>query len=133
MDLSKLDTAAGGEAGAVMTLRHPSDKDQIVTHDDDTPQTITLAGYDSPRWRKANREQIDAQVAKGRKSQITADEMENNSIELLVAATLDWNITLDGEKPKFSPDAARKFYKRFIWVREQVDNFAANRANFIKA
>lgn len=133
MDLSTLDTAAGGEAGAVMELRHPVTK-EVLTHEDGRPQTIRIAGYDSPRWRKANREQIDQRIENGRKKIVeTQADSERYAIDLLVAATLGWDIFLDGEVPAFTPAAAHKFYSRFIWVREQVDNFAANRANFIKA
>ncbi len=131
-DLANLDTAKASEGGATLELRHPV-TDEPLCHDDGKPMTIVIAGYDSPRWRKANRAQLDARVAAGRKAKITAEDMERAGVDLLVAATLKWDITLDGKRPECNPANVRDAYNRFIWLREQVDNFAANRGNFIKA
>jgi hypothetical protein len=55
-------------------------------------------------------------------------------IDGVVSATVGWSNIEDGENPiPFSEGNARDIYTRFIWIREQLETFIADRANFLKA
>lgn len=132
MDLANLDTARAGDDGAVMEVCHPV-TGAVLKHDDGRPFTVTVASYDSKRWRDASRAQIDKRLKEGRKATATAESLERDGVDLLVAATIAWDVVIDGNKPECKPDVVREVYGRFRWLREQVDLFAADRGNFIKA
>ena len=50
---------------------------------------------------------------------------------MLVAATLDCNLVLDGKKVKL--EDIGKIYKDLPWIAEQAIQFMADRGNFIEA
>ena len=65
---------------------------------------------------------------------ITPEELEAESTELLAALTAGWHlVTLDGHPldVPFSIENARELYAApaLAWLREQVDEFAADRGN----
>lgn len=136
LDLTSLDTAHGAEAGAVMEVLHPT-TGAVLTQEDGKPISLTLAGRDSDRYQRAARatrnKRLKAQQS-GRTAQISAEEMENDSIETIVSCTIGWEgICVDGATLPFSPDNARLLYKRLPWLLEQADAFIVDRANFLKA
>lgn len=64
---------------------------------------------------------------------ITPEEVEAEGTDLLVALTADWHLLGKNGEPlgiPFSPQNARTIYDKVTWVREQVDQFAADRGNF---
>lgn len=131
LDLSALDTTRGAEQGAELQLSHPRSGELI-------PARISLLGADSSAWldkhREFQRRRAD-RLNRTRKFVVSPEDLEAEQLELLVVATTGWDwsgITLEGEPvPAFSADAARRIYKRFGWVREQVDAFVQDRANFL--
>jgi hypothetical protein len=134
MDLSQFDTTQTAEEGAVMTVTHPA-TGVPLEQDDGTPVTITLAGTDSERFRRAERQALNRRLQGPRRNQnVTAEELEANGINGLVACTLAWSgIVLDGESLACTPDNARLVYKRLPWLREQANEFTGQRANFLRA
>ncbi len=69
-----------------------------------------------------------------RRGQISAEEIENDDLEQLVAVTVAWSgVGLDGSDLPYSADNARKLYKRLPWLREQAGAFVTDRANFLLA
>ena len=73
------------------------------------------------------------QVSKTKKSEITAEELERAGLELISKATKDWNITFDGEQPKFSPELAIKVYDEIFWIRDQIEEAISNSLDFTRA
>lgn len=133
IDLANLDTTTASETGAVMEVRHPV-TGEVLRHDDGSAQTITLIGKDSDRFLKLARIQSDKRIqatVRSRQPALTAS-VEKDDIELLVNATLDWNIVMGGQKPKAEAKNYREAYSKFRWLREQVDEFVGNRSNFLK-
>lgn len=129
MDLSKLNTAAADQ-GVEMVLRHPATDDALQT-EGGQPISITLAGGDSERARKARNAAHNRRLQRMNKK-LTAESLEAEGLDVLVACTLGWqNIHFEGEDLAFSPDNARKLYKAVPWIREQVDAFIVDRANFL--
>ena len=133
MDLSSFDTAKSADTGAKMQLRNPADESILLDG-----VFITVAGRDSDRFQKAERAQTDFRLEQsrvsGRPAKLSSAGIEADRIKILVACTLGWEgIELDGAALEFSADNAEKLYKRLPWVKEQVDRFIADRANFLKA
>ena len=74
-------------------------------------------------------------LAQRGRMRITPEELEAESTELLAALTAGWHlVTLDGHPldVPFSIENARELYAApaLAWLREQVDEFAADRGNF---
>jgi hypothetical protein len=62
----------------------------------------------------------------------TLEDLERDGIELTVACTTGWkNMVIDEQEIPFSVENARKVYTQYTWIREQVDGFVNDRANFL--
>lgn len=135
MDLGKLDTRSAADEGAFLHLRHP--KTDAPLHDEATgePVGITLLGKDSSVYRSIERSQANRRLERlGRTggAPLTADEIEANTLELLVGCTKNLHHIVLGEPLTFSPANAKKLYTAGPpWIREQVDVFIGTRANFL--
>lgn len=133
MDLSELDSVKAAEQGAAMELLHPVSKAPLKQADG-TPITITLAGTDSDRFRKAEREKANRRLNATTRKPLDVDTFKADGIDLLVACTITWSgIKVAGELLDCTPANAARVYKEFPWIKEQVDAFAAERSNFLKA
>lgn len=125
MDLS---TLAVSTEGSELTLTHPVTGAPL-------PVKITLLGTDSPTFRKAQRAIANRRLKQAKKTSITVEEIENEGIDALVSCTVGWSgVEIDGKKLDFNPENVRKLYTdlRLPFIREQVDAFIAERANFMK-
>ena len=129
IDLAALDTRKGADVGFHLALRHPISNEPLGLW-------IHLLGADSEAYqeqlREFRRRRADA-LKRNLRANLSAAEIEAEGLELLAAVTRGWsdNMTLEGEKLAFSPDAARKLYERFPWIREQADQGVHERANFL--
>lgn len=130
MDLSQLDTTKGAAEGFEVQLRHP-ETDALL------PLWVAVIGADSDEYQaavnKAQRKRME-RLKGHRRMTLTPEELQEESIDLLVGATRGWRaeMKLDGQDfPAFSPAAAKQLYKRFRWMREQVDAAMGDRANFL--
>lgn len=132
-DLADLDFTAPAEEGAIMEVRHPV-TGETLRHEDGHPFTITLVGRDSERFLKLVRQQSDRRIQASLRTRqpISTVSVEKDDIELLVNATLAWDILLDKKPAENSQKAYRDAYARFRWLKEQVDEFVGSRANFLK-
>ncbi|MDH7787650.1 hypothetical protein QBD01_003677 [Ochrobactrum sp. 19YEA23] len=131
MDLASL---AVTHEGQTLQLRHPIEGTILKTEDDE-PITITLVGTDSDVFRKAQRTILDRRLNQKGKTKLSAAELEEEAVTTLISCTLGWSgIVLDGEELAFSAENVRKLYSRtdLPWIRDQVDEFIADRANFLK-
>ena len=123
-DLATLDTAKVAEEGAELRVAHP-------TTGEDLGITITLIGTDSKTFRDISK--IRATMALKKKTrEIDLDQNEQDSIELLARCTKGWSgITENGKDIPFSYENAVKIYTKYLWLREQIDRFMADRSNFL--
>jgi hypothetical protein len=66
---------------------------------------------------------------------IDLEEIERDTLNLLVSCTLGWKNVLDtdGNDIPFNAENVRKLYTSYPIVREQVDSFVSSRVNFLKA
>lgn len=131
-DLSALGTT---DDGVTMELRHPVDGSVLMNGT--APVSITLTGEDSAAFRRVEREQNNRRLkdlSRGRKRDLTDEELEASAIERLSACTVGWHgIVLDGETLPCTKHNASRLYSepRLAWVREQVNEFVRDRRNFL--
>lgn len=131
MDLNKLDLQPVSDEGADMHLEHPVTGERLFNDDGDA-MVIRLIGRDSKRFRAKNAQIANRKMAK-RNNRNSVEELDSDGAELLAACTLGWSgLALNGEPLPFSEQNALKLYTNpgYRWIREQVDTFIADRANF---
>lgn len=117
--------------GAVLNIVHPETEELIEG------MTITLLGQDSKVYRKLQMGKQQAalnRMAKGKKAiDLDAEKLSEDSIEDLVKLTTAWTgFALDGKSLEFTSDNVRMVYNDWAWIKEQVQEFVGNRANFFR-
>lgn len=134
MDLSKFDTTKGSQEGAVLEILNPLDGSKIPDKEDN-PVTITVVGKDSETFRKTSNKIMAGRISRATsrgKLKLNPDELEAEAIDLLVTCTLRWSgIEVDGKELEFSQANVKTVYIRFPWIKEQVEDFIAERVNFL--
>jgi len=114
-------------------IKHPI-TGEALRNDDDTPMTITLHATHSKDYKSVMHEQtnrrLKAASATG-KVDITSEELEENTLEVLAKATKSWNLTFGGEKPELTVDAAKKLYTEVFWIKDQLDEGISNSMGFM--
>ncbi|MDB4512065.1 hypothetical protein N9060_01245, partial [Arenicella sp.] len=116
-----------------VTLKHPN-TGKTLKNDDGTKMTITLHAPHSKPYKSAIHEQTNKQLKKARgsnKIDVTAEELELSTLELLVRATKEWNITYKGKIPPVS-DAA-EVYETVFWIKDQIEGELNSTLDFTKA
>jgi len=53
-------------------------------------------------------------------------------LELLAKTTKEWNLTFDGEQPKFTVAKAKAIYSEVFWLREQIEEALNTSLDFMK-
>lgn len=137
MALAELSTKTTAEQGAEITICHPKTNLPLDI-------TITVCGSDSETFRKISRKQLNRRLeqsnkARGRQVQMTAEELEAEALDVLVACTKSWatgsrpEIELEpGEWLPCTPENVRKVYEELPWLREQIDQAIGDRSNFLR-
>ena len=125
------------EKPARMVIVHPLTREPMLLPDK-SEAFIDLYSGDSLVAQKHNRAVQQRRLDMRRSSKITAQEIETETIELLAALTAGWRLVDLGGNPldvPFTEQDARDLYAEpgLAWLREQVNVFAADRANFSKA
>lgn len=130
-DLGVLDPSKLADQGVVMEVRHPDTGAVLLDPDTDQPLTITLAGEDSARHRRAQHLISNRRLKQGI-SKIKVEELEASQLELLAECTLAWSgIGLDGETLTCSRSNALRVYERTRWLADQVSDFIKDRSHFL--
>lgn len=118
-----------------MVLVHPTTR-QPLRDKEGNEAYIEHYSSDSDVARKVNR-QISRRRLKAGRNRITPEEIEADGIELLAALTKSWYLVDFAGNVLDVPctqDNARKLYEnsKTFWLREQLDESTADRANFSK-
>lgn len=122
---------------ARMTIVHPINR-QPLRDKDGNEAYIELYSGDSDAARKHERSVARRRLAMRGRLKLTPEEIEAEGVELLSAITAGWRLAaLDGSPldVPFTPDNARELYSdnAMSWLREQVNEFTADRGNFSAA
>jgi len=129
MDLSTLSTTAASDEGATMALLHPTTFEPMA-NDKGDPCLIKLLGRDSKKFRDNVRTKANQRLNQKKAPKKDYDDYENDGLALLASLTVSFiNIEYNG-KPAKASDAS-EIYRELPWVKEQVDEFVNDRANFI--
>lgn len=130
--LSEMDTETAASMGSELILRHPVTDEEL--RDEDGPVAITLYGADSKKFKAAASAIAEANQRKKRKVTTLAVQ-EQNAVKVLAAVTMGWsNMCLDEAGAlEFNRQNVIDVYTKFSWIREQVDEFIADRSNFLQA
>lgn len=132
MDLATLDITKAANEGATMEVLHPTEG-TVLKDEAGKPITITLIGQDSEKVKKRQRVEMNKRLKNGRRQTMTAEELEEQGLQLLAFCTLSWSgIKLDGQDLDCNAANAVIVYQRLPWLKEQVDAFVGDRANFLK-
>ena len=153
LDLATLDTTTASDKGARIPILHPISKEPIGIF-------INLLGKHSTTFRELVRERINKRIKQeslaSKRGKIldprTAEEVEAEALEMLVACTVGWEteiyegegkerivketkptIFFAGEHLQFNPQNALLVYSKMLWLREQVDDAIGDLENFIPA
>lgn len=129
MDLSNY-TSDLAARPADIVIKHP------VTNKD-TDVVIKVVGFDSPAAQACmdaqQAERFSIMAAEGEAPKFDPAMQRRDTLELLVACTVDWkNLVWKGEPLEFSKDNARMIYEAVPTIREQVNRAIGARKNFFK-
>ena len=130
IDLGQFETGSEGEWLEVL---HPT-TGEIIRDDEGTALRVKLLGKDSNEYRKAQRAATQRRLqSRSKKSMIDAETLEREAVEVLIVCTQDWEgLAEGGEDLPCTPENVRRVYSKYLWLREQVDEFVEDRGNFMK-
>ena len=114
-------------------LKHPI-TGEALKNDDDTPMTITLYATHSKEYKGVMHEQTNRRLkvaGKTGKVDITSEELEENTLEVMAKATKSWDLTFSGEKPELTFEAAKNLYEEVFWIKDQLDEGISNSMAFM--
>lgn len=128
MDLASLDLTKASNDGAWITLKHPATGEELSGK-------IKVVGKDSTKFIQLSEEFRRKTLEDMKSTKTMAQRMESaqeQSDAVLVACTIDWEgMMLDGKDLPFTEANVKMIYKRFNWIKEQIDVAIADRANFL--
>ena len=120
----------------VVEIKHPVTEDPLLK-DDGKPMTITIYLPHAAQYKQIVHDRTNKfiqRTARGKKrSSLTASEIEDMTLDLIVKTTKDWDIQLDGKSPKYSEEVAKELYSKLPWLKNQVieaqDDFETHLGN----
>lgn len=128
MDLQKLDSVKGCNDGAECPILDP--RTQLPTG-----IVITVYGPDSDLVQRLRREQSErafAAMRGNRRRRLDQEAIEKEGLEFLARITKSWTGVEEGTTPiECNFDNAYSIYRRYPWLRQQVDDFAGDRTHFM--
>ena len=133
MDLANLDFGKNPEITAVMTVIHPITSEEMF-QEDGTPVTVTLLGMESSVAKRVTKARAQKQLNK-RNQKVDLDEAREFTISLQAKLiTASSGLKENGVDLDLTDQAtAIDVLTRYSWLREQIDEFITDRANFYKA
>lgn len=117
-----------------VTLLHPRTL-EVITNDDKTPMTITLYAPHSKQYKATIHNQTNKRLKQAQSKRgfdMTAEDLEEATLELLAKVTKEWNITFGGENPKLTVSKAKEIYSDVFWIKDQIEGGLSNSLDFMK-
>jgi hypothetical protein len=117
-----------------MVLQHPVTRAPL-TDDAGNECALMVVGMESERYIEADRKISNRklrQLEQRRKLTLTAEDVEAEALERLAATVVGIeHVVYDGKPLEYSQDAVRTLLA-LPWLREQLDAFVGDRANFMQ-
>jgi hypothetical protein len=143
MALAELSPKQAAETGVEITLFHP--KTNLPLN-----ERITVYGSDSEVVKRIQRKQLNRRLERSQRNRnnkgtVTAEESEAEGLDLLVGSVKEWRTVSEdaasrpeielavGEWLPCTPENVRRVFEELPWMKEQVDQGVADRANFLQA
>lgn len=103
-------------------------------NDDGTPMTIGVIGEDSDEAVRHRNASTNKRIQQGARMKITAEALNSENMAYLAKLSKRWNITMGGERPAFSYEAALKLYMnpRLSFIPEKLTQAIGERTNFLR-
>jgi len=112
------------EAGLDVEIRGPDNKKLGFS--------IKVAGPDSELQRSVVEKLTNERLQSEDISPLTASEMDTRKTRGLAMSTMGWtDFILDGKVLPFSTDNAYKLFRRFPFIRDQIEEKASRRTAFL--
>ena len=118
-----------------VNIVHPTTLEPLL-NDNSEPMVITMYAPHSKEYKAAIHEQTNKRLKQAqskKKVDLTAEDIEEATLDLFAKTTKSWSITYDGEEPNFSVSKAKEIYSEVFWIRDQIDEAVSNSLNFKKA
>ena len=118
-----------------VNIVHPTTLEPLL-NDNSEPMVITMYAPHSKEYKAAVHEQTNKRLKQAqskKKVDLTAEDIEDATLDLFAKTTKSWNITYDGEEPNFSVSKAKEIYSEVFWIKDQIDEAVSNSLNFKKA
>lgn len=134
-DLSSVDTLAAATVGVEMPLKDL--RGRPMKNSAGSEIKLILMGIDSPEYQAVQianiRRSSERAVNKAGDDEIIAGRIDDN-LRATASCVRGWSGMLDscGSEIPYSPDAALELVKRYPAVRDQIENFVADRVNFLR-
>lgn len=119
----------------VVTIKHPA-TGEVLKNEDKSDMTITICAPHSKEYKKVLHEMTNKRLKKMQqkgKNEITAEEIEEATLETLSKTTKEWNITYGGEVPKLTVAKAKEIYDSVFWIKAQIEEAIESSLDFMKA
>lgn len=116
-------------------LFHPN-TGKVLKNEDGSAMTISLYLPHSKEHKAAVHKQTNSKLKKmqkGGKIDITAEEIDESTYDLMADITHSWNVTYDGKQPKLTRNTAKKLYQEVFWIRSQLEAGLEDALDFGKA
>jgi hypothetical protein len=121
-DIAHIDTS-------FLHLRHPA-TDELLFTGAGKPMGIELCSTEAEDYKRVERKFTNQTLKSGNKK-LTAEKLENRSLELLAAASLSWSLEGKDGPIKFSKEAAMTVYAERPWIKKQVTEHLYEESNFL--
>lgn len=120
------------ELETTATLHVRDVRGALTYNKDGSPRTIELLCNDDARVQAQEDLAVDRRFKNIQRIRMSSAELKAEALDKLVAATVSWTYkTQDGEDFPCNRETVRELYKTYPPIREQVDQFIADRANFL--
>lgn len=136
MAIKALTPKQAAEKGTEVEIIHPTTYQPLGI-------TVVVCGSDSDTFKAIQRKQLNRRLEmqqknRNRQNAMTAELLEAEGMDVLVACTKSWRT---GDRPQIefddnewldcTPENVRRIYEELPWLKEQVDQEIGDRANFL--
>lgn len=135
-DLGGVDTKTLSEKGVDMVVCLLDGVTPLLAKNG-KPVTLKLLGPDSKKFRALTRTQVRKRLDRKEalSSEAMMEEADADTLEVLCSCTVGWEnmFETDGKPVAFSHENVKAVYSAYPVIRDQVDIFVSQRANFLPA
>jgi hypothetical protein len=117
-----------------VAITHPS-SGEVLLNLDDTPMSVTIYAPHSKEYRAYSHTQTNARLKKAQETKvmdITSEELEQSTLDMLCNITKEWNLTYDNEMPELNLDKAKEVYTEIFWLKDLVEVGVGEAMDFTK-